>query len=161
MLLACTRYGLIACRYLTEGYYGNRYIPAPEIAEKYNMNIRALMPALRQLTRAGILRSRVGGTEPGFIFSRDPETISMLEILSALEGNLKITCCREIIKGLKCDCHSKEHCVILSLLGNLFDQGKSNLSRLSIKDHALKAKENELSKDIDSGSSQSDYQYKK
>lgn len=147
MLLACTRYGLIACRYLTEGYYDSRYISAPEIAEKYGMNVRALMPALRLLTRAGILHSRVGGAEPGFIFTRNPDSISMLELLTVLEGSVKVNCCRDIIKGLKCDCKSSTECVIQTVFSNLFAEGKSALHRISIKEHALKVKELSLSKE--------------
>ena len=141
MLLANTRYGLIACRFLTEGYFNNRYISAPEIARKYNMNVRAIMPALRQLTRMGILNSRVGGLEPGFIFARNPKTISLLDIFTALEGNIKMACCREVIKGLKCDCISKENCSILLLITSFFEQGKDRLACISIYDHFMKAKE--------------------
>ena len=147
MLLACTRYGLIACRFLTEGYYTNKYISAPAIAEKYNMNTRAIMPALRQLTRTGILHSRVGGKEPGFIFSRDPKSISILEIFIALEGDFRTTCCREIIKELKCDCRKKEDCSVLSLITHLFEQAKKSMAAISIYDHALKAKANNCSED--------------
>ena len=54
MFLNSTRYGLIACRYLVRGYYEGVWLSAPEIAEHYGMNVRALTPSLRQLSRAGI-----------------------------------------------------------------------------------------------------------
>ena len=50
MFLNSTRYGLIACRYLVRGYYEGVWLSAPEIAEHYGMNVRALTPSLRQLS---------------------------------------------------------------------------------------------------------------
>ena len=53
MLSNPTRYGLIACRYLVWGWHNNVWLNAPEIAERYRMNVRALSPALRRLVMAG------------------------------------------------------------------------------------------------------------
>lgn len=135
MILIVTRLGIIACRYLVKGYAENRYVSAPEIAEYYNMNVRALMPALRQLTRVGILRSRVGGVTPGFIFARNPAEITMHEILSALEGDPKFACCKELISDLKCDCTDKSQCGIFHLLSSLIEHSVNKLSTISIADH--------------------------
>lgn len=136
MFLASTRCGLIACRHLVSGYHENAYISAPEIAGKYNMNVRALMPALRQLTRSGILRSRVGGKEPGFIFSRNPSEITLLEVLTSLEGGSEVPCCRELIADLKCDCSSSAQCNIYNLFNGMIDQVKMKLAQISIEAHA-------------------------
>lgn len=94
MLSNPTRYGLIACRYLVWGWHNNVWLNAPEIAERYRMNVRALSPALRRLVMAGILRSQCGGTRPGFMLSRAPEEVTMLEVVRALEGNFRMDCCR-------------------------------------------------------------------
>ena len=136
MFLVSTRCGLIACRYLVQCFYNESYVAAPDIAEKYNMNVRALMPALRQLTRAGILRSRTGGKEPGFIFSRNPDSISLLEVLVALEGEAEMRCCKDVIPSLKCDCESNVECSIFSLFDGMLEQVKKKLGQISIKDHA-------------------------
>lgn len=80
MLSNPTRYGLIACRYLVWGWHNNVWLNAPEIAARYHMNVRALSPALRRLVMAGILRSQCGGTRPGFMLSRAPEEVTMLEV---------------------------------------------------------------------------------
>lgn len=110
MLLVSTRLVLLACNYLSEGYYQGKRIPAPELAAKYNINVRAIMPALRNLTRAGILSSQVGGREPGFIFTRDPKEISYYDIVSTLEGVPQFHCCKQIDKSLKCDCDDVDKC---------------------------------------------------
>ena len=80
MLSNPTRYGLIACRYLVWGWHNNVWLNAPEIAARYSINVRALSPALRRLVMAGILRSQCGGTRPGFMLSRAPEEVTMLEV---------------------------------------------------------------------------------
>ena len=90
MLSNPTRYGLIACRYLVWGWHNNVWLNAPEIAARYHMNVRALSPALRRLVMAGILRSQCGGTRPGFMLSRAPEEVTMLEVVRALEGNFRM-----------------------------------------------------------------------
>lgn len=136
MILASTRCGLIACRYLAEKYGENSYISAPEIAKRYNINVRALMPALRQLTRSGILRSRVGGTEPGFILVKHPKEISLLEILRSLEGYGDIPCCKEVMPGLRCDCRTKEECCVYKLFNDITNQMRVKLAHISLEKHA-------------------------
>ena len=94
MLTNPTRYGLIACRYLAWGWHYGVWLNAPEIAERYRINVRALSPALLRLVQAGILYSRVGGPKPGYMLSRDPAEIPMLEVVRALEGTFRMDCCR-------------------------------------------------------------------
>lgn len=137
MFLAVTRYGLIACQYLAESYAEGRYVAAPDIAEKYNMNVRALMPALRQLTKASILRSRVGGSEPGFIFAKNPKEVSVLEILLALEGDIEFTCTKDLIPGIQCDCSSVKVCKFYETFCNIIQQAKDTLSTISITDNKI------------------------
>lgn len=136
MFLSSTRCGIIACRYLVSGYNENRYITAPEIATKYNMNVRALMPALRQMTRSGILRSRVGGKEPGFIFSKPPKDITMFDVLASLEGNNEVACCVDLIAGLKCDCKGPDVCSVYVILGEVIREAKNRFAMLTIEEHA-------------------------
>ncbi|CDN31944.1 hypothetical protein BN938_1864 [Mucinivorans hirudinis] len=127
---------------MVQGYEENRYISAPEIAEHYNMNVRALMPALNQLTRAGILRSRVGGTTPGFIYAKDPKEISLHTILVVLEGEPHFECCKELIKELKCDTKRCEECGVFSLFHGVIDNVKNKFSTINITDNAKRLFDN-------------------
>lgn len=138
MFSSVTRLGLIACQYLAKFYPQGRYVAAPEIAEKHQMNVRALMPALRQLTKSGILRSRVGGSEPGFIFTRNPEELSILDILMVLEGDYRFLCCKESNSNIKCNCLSKDECNLYHIFNSMIGQAKSRLSEMSIIDHRKK-----------------------
>lgn len=139
MILIATRLGIIACSYLANGYYEHRYISAPEIAERYNMNVRALMPALRQLTRVGILRSRVGGSTPGFIFSKDPAEFTLLQILNALEGSTDFPCCKELVPNLKCHCEDETKCKVISLFNGAIDNAATSIGAVSVAEYAKSA----------------------
>ncbi|CDN31252.1 hypothetical protein BN938_1157 [Mucinivorans hirudinis] len=142
MIRIATRLGVMACRYLVQGYYENRYIPAPEIAGHYNMNVRALMPALHQLTRAGILRSRVGGTTPGFIFAKDPKEFSLHQLMVIMEGEPHFECCKEIIPDLKCGTKKCDGCGIYSLFHGVIDNAKNKFSAINIVEDASKLFDN-------------------
>lgn len=136
MIRIATRLGIIACRYLVKGYYENKYISAPEIAEHYNMNVRALMPSLRQLTHRGILHSRVGGSTPGFIFAKDPKELTLYQILITLEGESHFECCKRLIPDLECNCIENNGCSIFSFFHKLIDNTANQLSAITIAAHA-------------------------
>ena len=136
LLLSSTRCGLIACRYLAHAYRQGTYVPAPEIAAYYRMNVRTLMPALRQMTRSGILRSRVGGKEPGFILARDPKDISLGEVFSSLEGTAEIPCCKELLADINCDCEEHGACSMYQLFNDMLVQAKARIAGVSLEEHA-------------------------
>lgn len=132
MLLVSTRLGLIACRYLAEGYEDGKWITAPEIARHYNVNVRSLMPILRKLVQGGVLYSRVGGATPGFILARPPEEIMLSEVLGLLEGNISIPCCMELIGGLNCDCDGVVNCKIHEMFSDMVNEAANRLKTTSI-----------------------------
>lgn len=134
MFLNSTRYGLIACRYLVRSYYQGLWLSAPEIAEHYGMNVRGLAPALQSLMRAGILRSRRGGSHPGFILTDDPARVSLLEVMRALEGELKVECCNRVIPGVRCDC-CLEGCSVCTILDVELASLRERLSSVSLKSY--------------------------
>ncbi|MFI3333243.1 MAG: hypothetical protein SNI51_05835 [Rikenellaceae bacterium] len=81
MLLLSTRMCIISSSQLIKGYYAGQKTTATSLSEKYNLNIRTLNPALNKMTRAGILKSQVGGVDRGYIFARDPKEISVMTLL--------------------------------------------------------------------------------
>lgn len=135
MLSNPTRYGLIACRYLVWGWHNNVWLNAPEIAEHYRINVRALSPALRRLVMAGILRSQCGGTRPGFMLSRKPSDVTMLEVVRALEGNFRMDCCRAVLPNVQCSC-TVDNCRVCGVFRGILDELRDRLSRMSLEDHA-------------------------
>ena len=130
-----TRLALIASRFLVESYYNGYKVPSTDVAAEYNMNIRALMPALRKLTQGGILRSQTGGNEPGFIFARDPKTISLYEVIVALEGETNFEGCRDVMGGVSCDLQNCKNCIIYSSMEKGLAAIKHTLENKTLFDH--------------------------
>ena len=135
MLLLSTRLFLISTIYLLEGYSEKVKITAPDIAEKCNINSRALMPALRRLTQVSILKSQVGGCEPGFIFARDPAKISLYEVIVALEGEFQISTCRNLIDNVKCEIKDCDECLLYKVINNGLSRMIHDLKRTTIVDY--------------------------
>lgn len=136
MILSSTRCALIACRYLVQGYNERGYVPATEVAEHYNMNARALMPALRRMVKCGLLYSRRGNTDAGFMFARHPEQINLWDIVSVLEGDLTFPCCKEVLGDITCDCGRNSSCKINSILNDGFAQIKKELRQTNLSKFA-------------------------
>ena len=137
MLLLSTRLFLIASTYLVEGYSEQTKITAPNIAEKCNINSRALMPALRRLTQVGLLKSQVGGRNPGFIFARDPALISMYEVVTALEGEFKLSSCREVVDDVNCKVADCDNCPFYKIVNSGLLAIVANLQKSSMADQNI------------------------
>ena len=135
MLRQSTRLMLIASIHLAHGYNERKKIPAPYIAEKCNINPRALMPALRRLTQVGILNSKVGGIEPGFIFAKKPSEISMYDIINALEDNMRMTSCRELNAEIKCDIENCDDCAVYKIFNTGISKIIDDLKKITLSEH--------------------------
>ena len=134
MFLSSTRLFLVASSYLVHGYANKIKLTAPDIAARYKMNARALMPALRRLTQVGILKSQTGGATPGFIFARSPETISLYEIISALEGEFKFTSCSDQIADVTCELKDCTDCMLYKIMNEGINQTINQLKKATISE---------------------------
>ena len=135
MFHTSTRLAIIASRFMVEAYYNGYKIPSTDLATEYNMNTRALMPALRKLTQAGILRSQIGGNEPGFIFAKDPKLISLYDVITILEGETRISKCTEVINGICCDVEDCNNCLFYQLTQKRIDNIKATFKNVTLFDH--------------------------
>ncbi|MEU8225554.1 Rrf2 family transcriptional regulator [Kribbella sp. NPDC048915] len=72
-------------------------ITAKRLAAFYNLPTAYLNKQLQALTRAGILTS-IPGPKGGFQLARDPNAISLLDVVVAIEGPEEAFRCREILK---------------------------------------------------------------
>lgn len=144
MLLVSTRISLVVCRCLVEYYDSMSKITAPELSARYNINVRIINTSLRNLVRVGILKSQVGGSDPGFIFARDPREISLLDIVSALEGDKKMLCCKDVLSGIKCDMYSCDDCLIYTSVNDNLMKLRNKLKSISVFDHYLSSKNSSL-----------------
>src|SRR5579863_9305932 len=84
-------YGLIALRHLALGEVGAT-ASAKEMADAYHLPLPLLAKILQKLARGGMLKS-VSGTNGGYKLTRDPKTISAMEVIRAIDGPIVLTSC--------------------------------------------------------------------
>lgn len=90
-LTAKSEYGVLAMIDLA-CTYGSGPVSAREIAERRQIPPRFLEQLFVALRRGGIV-SAVRGAKGGFVLTRDPSQITVLEIVEALEGSLETSVC--------------------------------------------------------------------
>ncbi|MCB1164691.1 MAG: Rrf2 family transcriptional regulator [Leptospiraceae bacterium] len=83
------RYGLKAMMTLCEPEARARLLKTREIAEKQSIPVKYLEQIINTLKKRRLVTS-VRGSEGGYRLAREPETITVYEILSALEGDLSV-----------------------------------------------------------------------
>jgi Rrf2 family cysteine metabolism transcriptional repressor len=90
-LTARSEYGLLALIDLSVRF-GSGPVSAREVAERQSIPPKFLEQLLAALRKAGLV-SASRGARGGFTLTRDPSTISVLEVVEALEGPLAPTTC--------------------------------------------------------------------
>jgi Rrf2 family protein len=96
-------YALIAMRHLAvnaghadarmrEGAVGAVSASAREIAEQYDIPIELLAKVLQRLARTGLLVS-TQGTRGGYTLSRPPKSITVADVIQAIDGPFTVTAC--------------------------------------------------------------------
>jgi len=114
-MLALTRktdYGLIAMTHLAR-LEGDELACAREIARLFHVPVRLLMNVLKQLSAAGYVES-VRGSRGGYRLARRPESINLAEVVTALEGPMRLVGCLSgrLDEQAKSGCKLMEHCPI-------------------------------------------------
>ncbi|MBN9662583.1 MAG: Rrf2 family transcriptional regulator [Acidobacteria bacterium] len=84
-------YGLISLRHLAV-HGRERSASAKELAEAFRIPVPVLSKVLQKLVREGFLLSEQG-TNGGYRLSRDPSTITALEVIRAIDGPIILTTC--------------------------------------------------------------------
>jgi Rrf2 family protein len=86
-------YGLIALSYMAAP--GQRaVVSAREVAEQHDIPLELLAKVLQRLARRGMLTS-VQGINGGYRLARAPQTISVAEVVEAIDGPLTLTACSD------------------------------------------------------------------
>jgi Rrf2 family protein len=81
-----TGYALVAVGYIAQNYKDGAVLAA-RISKEYGIPLEYLLKILQQLVRANVLRSK-RGPRGGFFLARPAETISLLEVVEAVDGPL-------------------------------------------------------------------------
>ena len=86
-----TGYGLIAMTHLA-GLGEDALASARESADRFGVPLSLLMNVLKQLSAAGFIES-VRGARGGYRLGRDPGEISLAELITAVEGPIRLAEC--------------------------------------------------------------------
>ncbi len=87
------RYGVRALLELANGYKGGP-IPINKLAERQEISAKYLEQLLIPLKAAGLVTS-VRGARGGYVLARDPNQVTLYDIVSVLEGPVVVVDCVE------------------------------------------------------------------
>ena len=97
-------YALIAMKHLATRPDGSGSSSAREISESYDIPLELLAKVLQRLVRARLLVS-VQGTRGGYRLGRHAGTISVADVIQAVDGPVTVTACSE--DDHSCDQYTK------------------------------------------------------
>src|SRR5215510_7286437 len=100
-------YALIAMKHLAHKDTGATSTCAREIAEQYGIPLELMAKVLQRLVRTGLLVS-TQGTRGGYTLSRPSTTISVADVIQAIDGPVTVTAC----STQKNDCEQYSKCSI-------------------------------------------------
>jgi Rrf2 family protein len=123
-------YGLIALKHLTG--VRPRSASAKEIADRYGVPVPVLSKVLQKLARSGFLASE-HGTNGGYRLAGNPENISALDVVRAIDGPVFLTAC---FTENGDDCEHQDRCNIRDPLRRVHDGILQLLANLSMADLA-------------------------
>lgn len=131
MLRLSTRcqYGVRAMFEVAKGYPGTP-ITIKEISKRQDVSVAFLEQILNKLRKAGLIGS-VKGPGGGYVLSRNPEEISIGEILLELEGPVGITACTDPLGE---GCARVEGCVTALLWRALGEKIEGFLHTIKLSD---------------------------
>jgi Rrf2 family protein len=123
-------YALMAMKHLAEKG-GAPSTSAREIAEQYDIPIELMAKVLQRLVRTGLLIS-TQGTRGGYILSRPPASISVADVIQAIEGPFTVTACSTDNN----DCEQYDKCSIRDPLWQIRERIVTALGTVTIAEMA-------------------------
>ena len=123
-------YALIAMKHLAQ-HSGMPSTSAREIAEQYDIPIELMAKILQRLVRTGLLVS-TQGTRGGYALSRPSLSISIADVIQAIDGPLTVTAC----STEKVDCEQYGKCSIRDPLWQIKERIVEALGTVTIAEMA-------------------------
>lgn len=112
-----------------------RLVTAPQLAEDTQVPQPTVAKVLKALVRGKVLASHRGASG-GYTLARTPETITMLEVIRALEGPVSLTDC---VEGSESDCNVEALCPMRGNWDRVNDAIRDALDSVSLADMAMPA----------------------
>lgn len=104
---------------------------AKELAQSYNIPPELMGKVLQNLARHDLIQS-IQGAKGGYRLVRSIEQVKISEVLTAVEGPLKIVNCLKI-KTVS-ECHQHYQCTIKTPMGIIQDKLDNFFSELTLQD---------------------------
>src|SRR5215203_1280302 len=124
-------YALMAMKHLAQKCCGTTSTSAREIAEQYDIPIELLAKVLQRLVRTGLLVS-TQGTRGGYTLSRPSRSISVADVIEAIDGPFTVTAC----STEKNDCEQYSKCSIRDPLWQIRERIVAALGTVSMAEMA-------------------------
>jgi FeS assembly SUF system regulator len=103
---------------------------ARDLAVESRLPLSTVSKLLKQLLQSGLLTSH-RGIKGGYILARNPSEISVIEIISAIEGPMALTECSTDVTGL---CNLESFCPIKSNQQIINQAVRGVLDRITLSD---------------------------
>jgi len=139
-----TDYALVALAALADEATGDDPQPlsARQIAEAYDLPLSLLSNVLKDLHRGEVICSR-RGAGGGYLLCREPRQISLLTVVEAIEGPVKMAVCcdeepaadtQQATSDEDCTCRVAEKCPITTPMQRFNDMVHTFLQRITLDD---------------------------
>jgi Rrf2 family protein len=128
-----TEYALIAATHMARN--GGAVSSAREIAARYAMRLPLLMNVLKSMNNGGLLESR-RGINGGYVLDRSAEDITLADLITAVEGPLRLVRCVGHAEDGPGVCELLGTCPVRGPLRRLHRQMEKFLSQVSVADVA-------------------------
>lgn len=128
-----TEYGLIALTHLAQR--AGSVVSVREICEHYPVPRRLVAEVLKDLCHANLVDSHRGSTG-GYSLARPAESVSVGDVVSALEGPPNLTSCASLALAASQSCDVEHVCPIRSPIETLRLQFWRLLTRTTLRDLA-------------------------
>jgi len=122
-------YALMAMKHLARKSDSAASTSAREIAEQYDIPIELMAKVLQRLARSGLLTSHQG-TRGGYTLSKSTTSISVADIIQAIDGPLTVTACSTQDEG----CEQFTKCNIRDPLWRIKDRILASLAECSLRE---------------------------
>lgn len=119
-------YGVLGLMALARRAHGS-VVMIDEVSREEDIPKSFLAKIFQNLARAGLVNS-VRGTGGGFALAKEPEEISVLAIIEAIEGPIALQRCLEE----KPDCQHISGCALCGLFSEAQDRLKDTFARTSL-----------------------------
>jgi FeS assembly SUF system regulator len=122
-------YGLLLMTLIARGEtFGQR--TARDLAVESHLPLATVSKLLKELLQSGLLVSH-RGIKGGYLLSREPQEISLIEIIAAIEGPMALTECSTEVTGL---CNIEAGCPIKSNQRIINQAVRGVLERITLSD---------------------------